>query len=182
MDYLIFAPPRCRTAWLANFLTYENSYCYHEALSMCERVSDMKDMRREGITGNSDSGMFLFPEKVLKEFPNAKVVLIKRPIGEVEKSLNRVFTGTPQECEFTARMSQRASDWMETNVKGMLVASFSDLEKEQVCKNIWDFCNQYRSFDKQRWKMLANFNVQLNEIKFDKQQITNLLNNEGGIQ
>lgn len=30
MDFIIYALPRSGTAWLSNFLTYGNSFCYHD--------------------------------------------------------------------------------------------------------------------------------------------------------
>ncbi len=88
MDFLIFAPPRSRTAWLANFLTYDNSYCYHEALAMVTKMEELKNMKRgTKVTGNSDSGLFMLAEDMLKLLPDAKVVLVKRDKEGIQKSL-----------------------------------------------------------------------------------------------
>ncbi len=43
---------------------------------------------------------------------------------------------------------------------GVLVANFHDLDKEEVCKNIFEHCLQ-RDFDREHWLNLRNQNIQV---------------------
>lgn len=178
MDFLIFCPPRSRSAWLANFLTYGNSYCYHEALATVTRLEELKNMKKNGKTiGDSDSGLFFFAEKVLKTAPDAKIVLIKREKDDIKKALMKLFD--PSLSEHIAKACGSAGNWLE-KVLGVLVVKYDDLNKESTCRKIWEFCVPHEMFDSERWKMLSNFNVQLHEISFDMNRANKLVTSERG--
>lgn len=71
MDFLIFALPRSGSAWLANFLTYGECFCFHEPLAggSLERLG-----RPAEIVGAADTGAYLFPVKAEREY-----ALIRHP-------------------------------------------------------------------------------------------------------
>lgn len=55
MDYLIYSLPRCGSAWLANFLTYDVSFCYHEPLA---DGTQFKPAKVAPITGAIDTAAY----------------------------------------------------------------------------------------------------------------------------
>lgn len=71
MDFLIFASPRSGSAWLANFLTYGECFCFHEPLAggPLERLGRPAEM-----VGAADTGAYLFPVKSEREY-----ALIRNP-------------------------------------------------------------------------------------------------------
>lgn len=71
MDFLIYAMPRSGSAWLANFLTYGECFCFHEPLAggPLERLG-----RPAEIVGCADTGAYLFPVKAEREY-----ALIRHP-------------------------------------------------------------------------------------------------------
>jgi hypothetical protein len=71
VDYLIFSLPRSGSAWLANFLTYGDSFCFHEPLAggPLERLG-----RPASIVGVADTGAYLFPVSAPREY-----ALIRNP-------------------------------------------------------------------------------------------------------
>lgn len=65
MDFLIFALPRSGSAWLSNFLTYGECFCYHEPLAggPLSRLGRPADM-----VGAADTGAYLFPVSAPREY------------------------------------------------------------------------------------------------------------------
>jgi hypothetical protein len=88
--FFICSLPRSRTAWLANFLTYQHSFCFHEPMNRYPLKEYPMMLANTGRkhAGVSDSLNTLVIEELVDMFPSAKIVVIQRPIEEVEKSLN----------------------------------------------------------------------------------------------
>jgi hypothetical protein len=88
--FFIASLPRSRTAWLANFLTYQDSFCFHEPMNKYGLKEYPRMLMGTGkkYAGVSDSLNTLIMEELVDLFPQAKIVVIKRPVEEVEKSLN----------------------------------------------------------------------------------------------
>lgn len=97
MDYFIVGLPRSRTAWLANFMTYDCSFCFHEGLVEAGSVEGLMDLKKlcpdAFVIGNSDSGLPLFADATLKAFPDARgirdAVMRLRPNGTQSDALLR---------------------------------------------------------------------------------------------
>lgn len=95
MDFFITGFPRSKTAWFANYFTYNKSFCFHEEIprSGLQKVSDCDDLRRfkESLEieklGNSDSSSCIYWDYLIDFFPRAKWVIVDRNIDDVEKSL-----------------------------------------------------------------------------------------------
>ena len=84
MDYLIFVPPRSKSSWISNFLTYRRSYCYHEALTICTTIKQFAGMKKDGCaTGNADSSMFIFTRQILAALPEVKIIVVRRDKNDV---------------------------------------------------------------------------------------------------
>ena len=97
--YFIASLPRSRTAWLANFLTYGPSFCFHEPMNQVSLAQYPWLLGSVGteFAGSSDSVNTLVMEQLIDMFPDAKIVVIKRDIGRVKESLKNMglpFTGT----------------------------------------------------------------------------------------
>lgn len=91
--FIVTGMPRSRTAWLANYLTYGDAFCKHELLSDFDTPKQcadwMKAKAESGVSiGMSDSGAVLFQDALAAELPNAKWVLIRRSVGDCEKSFS----------------------------------------------------------------------------------------------
>ena len=42
-NFFVVGLPRSRTAWLANFLTYEDKFCFHEGINGCSTLKEYKN-------------------------------------------------------------------------------------------------------------------------------------------
>lgn len=80
--FIITALPRCRTTWLANYLTTDNTICYHDTLASCDSFEDFKVRD----TGTIETGLWMFPD-FIEEFDGTKIFLGRNP-KEVQISAN----------------------------------------------------------------------------------------------
>lgn len=84
MNFFVIGLPRSRTAWLANFLTYEK-HCFHEGLEGCRNLDDY---RQKIGTECGDSSTALMLMDINKEFPRAPVVIID---SDIEKAIDYTY-------------------------------------------------------------------------------------------
>lgn len=161
---MITGLPRSRTAWMANFFTFGDSFCFHEALV------DGGDMTRAFSSvdtpyiGNSDSEIPFFADKDDKIYAKAKHVLIRRDKKEVVNSLQRMFrvdiAHAVDECV-------EALERYESVFKP-LVVEFGDLNDKETMMAVWHFCLPTIPFPERRWEMLNDFKVEITKTKFDE--------------
>lgn len=165
--FFITGLPRSRTAWLANLFSYENSFCFHEALRECTEIKDIKKIFNgvdKQYVGDSDSGLPFFIDEVLDLFPESKLVLVNRGISEVIDSLGKVFPNYP-EIEKIVIKTQNAINDMVNKYKPFIL-DFEDLNDMGVCKLLWEYCIPGIVFDERRWRMLDLMNVEVNISKY----------------
>lgn len=60
LDFLILAMPRSGSAWLANFLTYGDCFCYHDPMA----EGSLELPRPTPIVGAVDTGLWNLPKQV----------------------------------------------------------------------------------------------------------------------
>lgn len=160
--FLITGYPRSRTAWLANFLTGINSFCYHEALKWAppDKIPDLfRDADRKHV-GTSDSTLPFYIDQVWKKLPNPKLVVIERPKVEVMTSLQH-FTGLdPVELAKLVEKTGMALADLKRNYDPLVIA-YNELARSSVCESIWSYCLPGEPFDERRWYMLDGMSVQV---------------------
>lgn len=91
-NYVITGLPRSMTAWFANFFSYGQSHCWHEALKYCAHIDEIPyvmDSNEFEYVGNSDSGWPLFHGKVALTDP--RYVIIWRNVVDSKRSVAKVF-------------------------------------------------------------------------------------------
>ena len=81
MSFFVIGLPRSRTAWLANFLTFDGNFCYHEGLSGCRNITEYK--QKLGNDGDSSTGLMLFNMNM--EFPRSPKIIIE---SSIDKAVN----------------------------------------------------------------------------------------------
>lgn len=171
--FFIFALPRSRTAWLANFLTYDGSYCFHEALMYCRRVDDLRNMfyavHRRAV-GNSDCANALLFNQIVSVFPNAKLIVIERPLDECiesAKAANIAGYDSPV-MHMTHEMLQEIK-----RKHKCLVVDYHRLDKS-ACEAIWQYINPRVQFDGERWEMLNDLEVSIFPDRLIQKSIENV--------
>lgn len=157
--FFIFSLPRSRTSWLANFLTYGDARCFHEALISCHRASDLRSIFEETkkpTVGNSDCLNALVADDLLAAFPESRLVVIERNLEEVEESLSALGS-----------WDRGMIAWMREGLEHVkakhdpLVVPYETLGTPEGCKRVWDHCIAETPFDQARWEMLDALNVQV---------------------
>lgn len=94
MNYFIFSLPRSRTLWVANFLTWAESHCYHEGWVGCGSTLDFEEKMLCGeIVGNCGSDNMLYAEWIFDRYPHAKFVYLYRDPERIHDSLCSVGEG-----------------------------------------------------------------------------------------
>lgn len=155
--FFILGLPRSRTAWLANLFTHKHSFCFHDALSQCDRLSDLKavmDSRPEPFVGNADSGMALFWFGAQAVFPDAKVIVVRRELSQVRHSVARLLgsdalaTVDPMLAEMDERLD---------SIRGLTVR-YEDLSKLSCATAMWEYVG-LTDFDYDRFDMLTRLNI-----------------------
>lgn len=170
--FIIYALPRSRTVWLSKFLTYGRFHCYHDIVVNLHTVTDLRAFFAIPCTGTAETGMVDGWKLVKKLVPNAKIVVIKRPIEEVKSSLAKF--GINWNDDLTRRDALLDEVSQED---GVLTVSFDDLNTEETCKKIFEHCLGI-SFDRDWWLTLKDANIQIDMAK----RLKTLERNRGKIE
>jgi hypothetical protein len=159
--FVIFALPRSRTAWLSRFLSYGDWNCGHDELRHARSLEDVKAWLSMPNTGTAETLASPWWRTLRKLRPDAKVVIVRRPIGEVVDSLSRVAGISVNKAalasgltKFDAKLTQIAARW-----PGALEVSFASLDEAATCKAIFEHCLPY-PFDLRWWENIAPINIQ----------------------
>lgn len=163
--FMISGLPRSRTAWLANFMTAGQSFCYHEVTKFCRTMPEIAPLIRRSqsvIVGNSGSdGPFIY-RAVLRAFPNIRGIIIDRDAGDVQASLKAV--GLPASNELMDVLINR-HEAMKTETKWPII-KYEDIDMDS-CRTIYDHCIEDGGFCEKRWEMLDAMSIQYLARKTD---------------
>jgi hypothetical protein len=159
MSYLILALPRSRTTWLSRFLTYGEWSCGHEELRHLRSLDDAKAWFSQDCTGTAETAAAPWWRLLGKLAPDTKIVLIRRPVGEVVDSLMALpLPFDRATLEKTMAYHDRKLDQIATRLPCLSV-DYADLAKAETCKAVFEYCLPY-DFDEAHWKRWDAENVQ----------------------
>lgn len=166
--------PRSRTAWLANFLTAGNSFCYHDLLKdfgsdINGYIKHLDKARPDGaeFVGDSDSGLLLFWKQVQAAFPGAPWIVIRRDANEAERSFKKHFAGCPYpgtkgiDIHATIGVCEKLLSEATIGLNNCFYTSFDSLENEGTLRSIWKWCGFDSGFPEERWKMLDGMRINI---------------------
>lgn len=157
MIYQILGWPRSRTAWLANFLTYGQSFCFHEAILLRteKRIRTVQEYRslfklytrKYKYVGDSNTVAILRQKYVI---PGARVVIIERDKSEVESSI------------YGLGYTVEIPDLIEYPYNDNIIIKYEEINDN--LKEIWKFCLPGVSFNSERAYLLKHLNVQVQNV------------------
>ncbi len=160
MNFFITGLPRSGSAWIANYLSYGNCMCLHDAWKD-NTPTDLKELFSSlsvYAAGTADPANVMLYDKINKEFPDAKWVVITRPQQEVEeacKNLNMPLS------DFTKNFQKLSKE------KNPLKIPFSKLfdEADKIGRYI------YEDWQCPKWRkdLLKGLNVQVHWGKVSDQ-------------
>ena len=145
-NFFVLGLPRSRTAWLANFLTCDGHFCFHEGIDGCRSIDDYE--KKLGHHGDSGTAMMMFDMNTL--FPDSpKVIIESDPRVAIEYARN-VFGLDNPTAIYYAKERLDAIDGLRIN---------RDDINERL-PEIWSHLIG-EGYNEDRAKMLIKFNVQV---------------------
>ena len=128
-------------------------------------MQDFKDLLSPINTGTSETASSYGRCLIKWMFPNIKEVVILRPVDEVMASLLAIdFNGAFKfDEEKLRRVIEKGNRALLKIAKdpNVLVVNYADLETEDACAKIFEFCLPYK-FDKAWWEYYKDKNIQIN--------------------
>ena len=165
-NFFVLGLPRSRTAWLANFLTFDGLFCHHEGINGCSTMSDYAE--KIGKDGDSNTALAFFDIKDL--FPDSKIIIIDNSIDAA------VAFGRKQGNDI--RESMKAEKKILDSMDGLHI-DISEIDER--LEEIWSYVTD-KPFNKKRADMLKNFNVQVQGDWVDFGSLSNFVQSSGYIQ
>lgn len=160
--FFIFGLPRSMTAWMANFLTSDQSFCFHELWADVETKEEFfatLETMTLPFTGNSDPSNIVMFEEIHARYPQANMVYLERDTEFVNRSIAALGMGLQGDLptEVIALASQ-VRDFVRST--GGLVIDVNDWSIEKA-RAVWNHCLPKTPFNLQRTRQLLNLNVQV---------------------
>lgn len=112
------------------------------------------------VVGNSDCGNVLFFDRLIKLFPDSKIVIIRRDLEAVLESLESMGSGFGNidpviESEKILNRIEKSHPALVVNYEGL---------DENGCSSIWEYCTG-TEFNAERWKMLDGIRMEIDKGK-----------------
>lgn len=154
--FFILCLPRSRSAWLANLLTYGNTFCFHEPAVGLYNFKEMRalfESTGRPIVGSSDCGNVWIIDGLRAEFPDSQLVVVRQEIELCRQSMAEM--GLPDNGTL-----EKAADMLDYVVSGYspLVIEAKDLGSPETIKTLCDYVGA--EFDQPRLSLLESLNVQ----------------------
>lgn len=153
--FFVTGLPRSRSAWIANYLSYGTTFCFHDALKDCQagvsRLHSIFDVKAN-VVGNSDPANALVQDKLIERFPGAKWVVVDRPFNEVKASVEALGVDTAPLYRLQLKIEE-----LRLKVKPLIVP-YGALDSS--IKDIARYVNPEWHHPEARHEMLVHMNVQ----------------------
>jgi hypothetical protein len=149
VSFLIFSLPRSGSAWLANFLTYGNTFCWHEPLSEPQPLDEL--FSRPG-SGGVDTLAYTRPDLLSKY----QCFVLKRDYGQIVESSRKCGVRyDPPVAQF------------EAVTRGLSVINYHNFQDISYLESVWCMISG-TAFDWDRARLLIELNVQRDLERFRK--------------
>jgi hypothetical protein len=159
--FIVLALPRSRTYWLSKFLSYHDWHCGHDELRYTRGLDDVKAWFDQRNTGTVETGAAPW-WRLLREYaPEARIAVVRRPVGEVVDSLMRVPGCSFNQLRISEQMKRLDGklDQIEARIEGVRSFLFNRLVYPSHCRDLFEFCLPYR-FNREWWSDLDGENLQ----------------------
>ena len=159
-QFLILALPRSRTAWLSEFLSYDDWHCGHDELQYMRQLEDVQSWLSQPNTGTVETAASPFWRLALHMKPDLKFVTIRRDPTEAAHSA--VNAGLCNDLDQTTKLFKYLDhklDQIELRTKCKSYR-YEDLVHEEVCENLFEHLLPHKH-DSKRWAELNKKNIQV---------------------
>ena len=151
--FFITGLPRSRTAWMAAFMTAGNAVCLHEPRNW----KAMWESDGAKFVGISDSGLGFQMQSIIDAY-EPRILIIDRPIEEVEASLAALNTGLPR-TNFCEILHKNLSKF-NTGESNILRVPYHLLNDELTMQKIFWHLTPGECFDEGRFRAMRDVNIQ----------------------
>lgn len=159
MSFIVLALPRSRSFWLSKFLSYPPYKCSHDLILQSDSLKHLIT-NLSSVTGSVELGLGLAWPLLLNLLPETKIVVIRRDLNDVYRSLHRLGLYIPvEELEMRDKALEQCSQ--HPKVKSY---SFEDLGNPECCKEIFEYCLNCE-WDETWYRAYAGTNIQLDVPK-----------------
>lgn len=161
-NFFVIGLPRSRTAWLANFLTYGDRFCYHEGLDGCSTIEEYKE-KLGAHKGDSCTGLMAID--IEAAYPEAPKLIIESSIDKAVEFTEEIYG------VYTPEVFEDLKTKLD-GIKGMRV-KVEDINNS--LEEIWDYLIG-TPYNKERGDMLSNMNIETNNyFDYDLESLRSLL-------
>lgn len=157
--FIIYALPRSRTRWLAQFLSYRDWHCGHDEIRHARSLDDVKSWFAQPNTGTTETSGAPWWRTVQRYCPDIKTVVIRRPVAEVVESLARFGMDRGAMWRMATALDHKL-DQIEARVPDVLSVPYAALSSGMTCGQIFEHCLPYRH-DHEWWQTLNDLNIQI---------------------
>lgn len=146
------------------FLSYGDWTCHHEKAMFMRSMADVKEFLLTPNTGTAETGAPYGRCLIKWLIPNIKEVVILRPVDECVDSLMKIdfeglFTFDRVKLKKIMERGRCALDKIAKD-PNVLVVNYHDLDDEETCSRLFEFCLPYK-FDKKWWDYMNEKNIQV---------------------
>lgn len=158
--FFITGLPRIRSAWLANWLTWADSFCFHDVFSLVNSLKELSVLFQSQpvpFVGASDPAILFFWKSLVEKWPKSKWVVIKRDSADSRASLEKASGNRFEPNRFDDMQTQQ--DNLIEAINPMVV-EFEDLNLSQA-NRIAEYCIPGFSQPETRKIQLSRLNIQI---------------------
>lgn len=161
--FIIHGLGRSRTAWLAEFLTYGEWACLHEQAPKLRTMEDLKAMLAQPKHGYSETAASFGWPLILNARPDIKQVVIRRDTQDAIAAMQQNYERNGLEFD-RAKLDaifHRGAKVLEriSALPGVLTLTYADLDSEEGCRRIFEFCLPYE-WDREWWMKMRDTRVE----------------------
>jgi GNAT superfamily N-acetyltransferase len=139
VPFTVFSLPRSRSFWLSRYLNYGGWTCGHDQARYIRSLDDVRAWLSLDFTGTVETAAAPFWRLLPEYRPDARMIVIRRPVEEVVESLVR--TGIEfDRAILTAKMKRLDRKLDQIEKHGALSVEFDDLNVESVRAKLFEHC------------------------------------------
>jgi len=166
--FFITGLPRSRTAWLSNFFTYKDSYCFHELINYGSNYMELHHVmanRAESYIGTADCGVPFYFDDIVQLSELWRLAIVERDPIDVFNSLTAFFGTLNDEQKKFFDMSLEKLEILKNRYDPHII-KYEDLDNITEIEHLWYHLIPGLHFDPDRYTMINRMNIQPEKKKF----------------